>query len=407
MIAYHFPPILGSSGVHRTLQFARYLPKHGWEALVVSVSPLAYPMVTKDQLDDIPSDLIVQRAFALDTARHLSLHGKYFNLTAFPDRWISWWPTGVFACLRLVRRYRPNVIWSTYPIATAHLIGLTTKKLTGLPWIADFRDPMVWKSHHTSNLAHRVWRNLEAAVVKNASSCVFATNSMMLDYIDRYPKAESGSWLVIENGFDETIFEKVEHEDTQLYGGQKNEIQFLHSGILYGEGRNPGPLFEALKLVVEGKHNKIKLVLRGSGTPEIYQRMAADYGLSKIVKVLEPIGYHEAIKEILCADAVITIQGTPFNRQIPAKVYEYIRSGRPILAITDPVGETAKLLNQWDGVHSARAESIFEIKTAIYKILDEIAKSKVPIRPKHNVIRLSRSARAAELAMVLNRIITH
>lgn len=404
MIAYHFPPIRGSSGLHRTLQFARYLPEHGWEGLVVSVSPRAYPMVASDLLDDVPSTLIVRRAFALDSARHFSFRGRYFGFTAFPDRWVSWWPAGVLACLKLIRHYRPAAIWSTYPVATAHLIGLTIRKITGLPWVADFRDPMVHNLRHPQFFGKAIWEGLEKAIVRNADRCVFVTKGMMLDYAARFTETAPASWSVIENGYDEELFNKAERDACQCPCQHKNGVRLLHSGILYGEGRNPAFFFEALKQVVGKRRDLVEVALRGSGDVGVYQRMAADFGLAGVVKVLQPNGYREAIAEMLHADGLILIQGSMFNKQIPAKAYEYLRSGRPILALMDGSGDTAGLLKRWDGIYPAHPESVAQISEALFNLLDYIALRRVPIRPKNEVLSMSRLHRTSELASVLNGI---
>ncbi len=141
MVAYHFPPMRGSSGVQRTLKFAQYLPQSGWQPLVLSAHKRAYDNPGDDQLADIPADVPVRRAFALDSGRHLAVRGRYAGFLALPDRWVSWCLGAIPAGLALARRHRPQVIWSTYPIATAHLIGLALHKMTGLPWVADMRDP--------------------------------------------------------------------------------------------------------------------------------------------------------------------------------------------------------------------------------------------------------------------------
>src|SRR5215212_6559377 len=141
MIAYHFPPSAGSSGIQRTLRFAHHLPKFGWDPLILTAHPRAYDRTSDDQLKDV-NGAVVERAFALDSAKHLSIGGHYPRFAAQPDRWISWWLGAVPKGLAMIRKYRPEVIWSTYPIATAHKIGHTLQRLSGLPWIADFRDPM-------------------------------------------------------------------------------------------------------------------------------------------------------------------------------------------------------------------------------------------------------------------------
>src|SRR5215510_13823207 len=91
MIAFHYPPLRGSSGIQRTLKFSRYLPDYGWQPIILTAKPQAYPQVGEDQLHEIPESVPVIRAFALDTARHLSFRGYYLRRMALPDRWVSWW----------------------------------------------------------------------------------------------------------------------------------------------------------------------------------------------------------------------------------------------------------------------------------------------------------------------------
>ena len=150
MIAYHYPPVGVSSGLQRTLKFSTYLPELGWQPSVLTVHPRAYEARRDDQLADVPKGVTVRRAFALDTARHLSIRGRYPLILALPDKWMSWWIGGVLTGLQMIRETRPDVLWSTYPIATAHMIGLTLHGLTGLPWVADCRDSLI-DDHHPSN----------------------------------------------------------------------------------------------------------------------------------------------------------------------------------------------------------------------------------------------------------------
>ena len=142
MVAYHFPPLAGSSGIQRTLRFVQHLPALGWQPLVLTADPRAYERTSPDLLPDVPAGTVVRRAFALDTARQLSWKGRYLDALARPDRWMSWRFDGVRQGLQLIREFKPELIWSTYPIPTAHRIGLELHRRSGLPWVADFRDPM-------------------------------------------------------------------------------------------------------------------------------------------------------------------------------------------------------------------------------------------------------------------------
>ena len=90
MIAYHFPPLSGSSGIQRTLRFVQHLPSLGWQPLVLSADPRSYEQTGVDLMAEIPQGTVVRRPFALDTARHLSVGGRYLGWMARPDRWMSW-----------------------------------------------------------------------------------------------------------------------------------------------------------------------------------------------------------------------------------------------------------------------------------------------------------------------------
>jgi len=124
MIAFHFPPLAGSSGIQRTLRFARHLPRFGWQPLILTAHPRAYERLSDDLVKDVSDDCVVERAFALDSARHLSIRGRY---PAFPHGRIGGFRGGSGAIpkgLAMIRRYRADAIWSTYPIATATRSGI-------------------------------------------------------------------------------------------------------------------------------------------------------------------------------------------------------------------------------------------------------------------------------------------
>ncbi len=178
LIAFHFPPVRGSSGWQRTLRFAQYLPRHGWKPIVLTVDPLAYE-AQGSGLDgeEIPAGMQVHRAFGLDAGRHLGLLGRYPGRLAVPDRWATWRFFAVRRAMQLIRDSKVSVVWSTFPIATAHAIGRDVAVRSGLPWIADFRDPM-WQGDYPPDPAmNAAWRRLEREVFEAASAVVRAPSS--------------------------------------------------------------------------------------------------------------------------------------------------------------------------------------------------------------------------------------
>ena len=109
LIAYHFPPIRASSGLQRTLSLAKQMPKRGWRASILTVNPRAYEKTDPQQLGDVPEGVKIIRCFSLDAAKDLSFRGQYPKSFSLPDRWASWWVSGVIAGLVSIYRDKCSV----------------------------------------------------------------------------------------------------------------------------------------------------------------------------------------------------------------------------------------------------------------------------------------------------------
>jgi glycosyltransferase involved in cell wall biosynthesis len=405
MIAYHYPPVLGSSGIQRTLKFSQYLPAHGWEPLVLTVNPRAYAETDDGQLREIPPQQIVRRAFALDTARHLALHGAYPRALALPDRWSSWWLGGVFDGLRLIHRYRPKVIWSTYPIATAHLIGLTLARLSGLPWVADFRDSMTEPDYPRDPLTRRAYLWIERRTVARCARAVFTTPGAVRMYRERYPATPAERWRLIENGYDEENFLNAERQT----GSSRDDgrVVLVHSGVLYPSERDPRSFFEALaRLKREGvvSARDLRIVLRATGYDDEYRALLRAQSLDDVVKLEPPISYERALAEMLDADGLLVFQATNCNHQIPAKLYEYLRARRPILALTDPQGDTAAVLRAAGIDTIYRLDSVADIVRGMRVFLERLRAGDAPVASSTAVGACTRRSRTRELAAILDSL---
>lgn len=352
MVAFHFPPQAGSSGILRTLNFAKYLPGNGWNPIVLSAHPRAYEECRDDLLKSIPAETRVVRAFALDAARHLGIMRKYPSILALPDRWSTWWFGGVFSGMREIRRAKPAVLWSTYPITSAHLIGATLARLSGLPWVADFRDPMINGDYPSAPMQRKTWQWLESLVMRTATRCVFTTERAAEVYRQRYPAA-ADKCHVIENGYDDEAFEgNLPKRD----GVAEDQLLLLHSGIIYPRDRDPSAFFQAIaQLIDTGVVERKRLVIRFRAPHhgDEVAALASQYGLADVVDIAPPIPYREAIAEMMGSDLLLVFQGSHFNSQIPAKIYEYLRTGRPVMGLLDPSGDTASQLRKFDAVELA------------------------------------------------------
>lgn len=407
MIAYHFPPLAGSSGIQRTLRFVQHLPDVGWEPLVLTADPKAYESTSGDLLAEVPEGTVVRRSLALDTARHLSIGGRYFNWMAQPDRWISWKYSAVREGLRMIQQYRPDAIWSTYPIATAHLIGAELCEKTNLPWIADFRDPMAQEGYPADERTWRSFKRVEEKAVKLAKLCLFTTPGAARLYRERYPQ-QADRMVVLENGYDEESFSSA-----TTNGDAKNSLNpgcltFLHSGIVYPEERDPRQLFIALAKLKDQKFIKkgdIKIRFRAAVHEELLHSLAAEYGVSEFIEVCGPLPYREALAEMLRADALLILQASSCNEQIPAKIYEYLRARRPIAALTDPVGDTANVLRgaglQW----ISDLDKADKIEVSMKEWICALQANRAPLPEDEIVEQCSRRGRSLSLAGILNSVL--
>lgn len=406
MIAFQFPPFAGSSAIQRTLRFVQQLPRFGWEPIVLSAQAHAYEATSQDLLAAVPSALVVHRAFALDAARHLAIAGRYPAFLARPDRWTSWRWDAVRAGRALIRRYRPAALWSTFPIATAHAIGQGLHAATGLPWIADFRDPMVQPNYPRDPTTRRRYESVESAAVTNTRFCVFTTPGAAQLYRERYRDAPDGRFQVIENGYDEETFGAVEKNCVDRSALVPGAVTFLHSGVVYPSERDPTQLFDALAVLKREADPTLpgwRVRFRAAGHEALLRSMIDARGLADCVELQPPIPYAAAIEEMLRADALLLMQAANCNQQIPAKWYEYLRTGRPVLGLTDPVGDTAGAMRAAGLAWLARLDSVAEIADLFKRALRQIA-SGVATRPSAEVLRAaSREARSESLASLLDR----
>jgi len=407
MIAFHFPPLAGSSGIQRTLCFARHLPRFGWEPLILTAHPRAYERVSDDQLKDVPFDTVVERAFALDSSRHLAVMGRYPAFAARPDRWVTWWLGALAKGLRMIRKYRPDALWSTYPIATAHKIGHTLHRLSGLPWIADFRDPMAQDGYPADPKTWQSFKEIEEAALRSASFGVFVTPGSARLYHERYPDIPNARLAVIENGYDEDDFAPLDGSAPRKGPLLPDTFTLLHSGIVYPIERDPTQLFRALRLMLdEGslKPGELRVRLRATAHEALLATLIDTFRVAEIVELAPPIPYRQTLEEMMRADGLLVLQASNCNEQIPAKVYEYLRCQRPIIALTDPAGDTSRLLSK-SGIHNiARLDSAEDIALALRRFLDQVKRGEATLPSDALVAGASRLHRARELAGLLDRL---
>ncbi len=343
VLAFHYPPDNSSTGVLRTYKFTEYLLRHGWRSHVVTAPSALYVSRNPSGADRIPAQIKVERAWGCDVKRVLGFRGIYPGWLGFPDRYWPWFFAARRAGARAIREGGISAIYSTYPLPTAHLVGLSLRKRFDLPWIADFRDP--WVTGGDRSLTARIEARLESEVVTVADRVICNTPAMRRSFLSRYPYLRQEKFVTITNGYDEKDFAAIVPKPAPKF-------QIFYPGTLDSENRNPRGLFAAIRRALdEGWLNGDDLLVTflGCGSYADSSAFRADLKTfrldDKVDIVRERIPYKDALARMAGADVVVVLSehlsetddDADVQRmtrlQVPAKLYEYLRIGRPLLAL--------------------------------------------------------------------------
>jgi glycosyltransferase involved in cell wall biosynthesis len=351
-IAYHYPPENSSSGVLRTLKHTRYLGRFGWRVTVLTLDRRAYDTVDPQLEAQVPADVRVVRTPFIEVKRHLAVRGRYPAILAIPDRWIGWWPWAVAAGRRIVRSDPVDVIYSTSPHATAHLIALSLARRARIPWVVDFRDP--WYEDPPEPGMTRIGqfaaRRLERRVVARADRIVASTARLRNMLAARYPWRPE-AFIAIPNGYDEGDFAHI----AASADPPGDEMLIVHAGSINENFRDPRPVFEAVRrAVAEGRMERSRIRLRFLGAGPFGESAAMreavrQAGLTSNVEFRPRLSYQDSLLEQSRASVLLLLQASPDTIDlVPAKLFEYLRTGRPVLALV-PEGATSEVLRETGG----------------------------------------------------------
>ncbi len=341
-IAFHYPPVLGSSGVLRSLAFTRYLAENDWNTVVLSASLKSYDAWSEQQLSMLPGNVEVIRAFGRNSSKSFSIKGKYFSFMSQPDNWQSWIVGGVIRGYAKICKTKPSVIVSTYPIASAHIIGYLLHKISGIPWVADFRDPMSQDGYPTNQTKRKIFDWIERKAVARCKRIIVTTKGTQALYRNRFPQANPELFQLIPNGYDAIAFENL----TAIPHGT-DKLVLLHSGVIYPSERDPKDFFNALSTLKKAGlicQDSLEIRLRATGHDDLYLPVLSELDIEDIVTLLPIVPYHQALQEMLSVDGLLLMQAANCNYQVPAKVYEYIQAQKPILGLMPIEGDTGQLL---------------------------------------------------------------
>ena len=375
VVAHAFPPN-ASIGTMRTLRLVRHLADAGWQVSVLTdTADALLPSIPIDMslVARIPSGVSVIRAASWSGFRRvlrrpapatatpatprraLSPVGRLRSLAAqvaavahMPDRQAGWFAPAVMSGVAWSRAGgRPDVIYSSAPPWTGHLVAAVLARRLDRPWVADFRDPWArvpWRSAKLTALERRSAQRLERIVVRRADALIFATRANCADFAAYYGEGLRSRAHFVPNGCDP---DDVAGPPAPAPASEGDEVfELLHAGSLYG-GRDPAPLLRAIRRLVDrgdldpGRF-RLRLLGRTSLPGQDLAATVRDLGLEGPVVMNGPVSRDESLRAMRSASALLLLQpGTTVS--VPGKLFEYLATGRPILALTEE-SETAELV---------------------------------------------------------------
>ena len=381
LVTYYYPPS-GGSGVQRPLKMSRYLPAFGWDVTVLTVDPgyAAYPDPDPSMLADIPAEVTVERTRAWDPysayARLLGAKksdlvgvaglnpsnlstaeasGPKQRLAAWlranvflPDARVGWVPFALRRARQLHADHPFDAVVTTAPPMSLHLVGLAFARATGVPWVADFRDP--WTDRYDlqrlprSRAALALDRAMERAVLRRASRVVTVSPALARSLEVRRGRAVD----VIPNGFDEADFsgdapaaapDSTPGVFTLAFVGNLSEHYDL-SALWTAFAR-----FASADGASPGDRPSLRLRIVGNLAPMLRAGLDA-HGLSGCLDAVPYVPHAAAVAEMRRADALLL----PIPRAegaegiLTGKLFEYLAAGRPIVGIGPVDGDAAQIV---------------------------------------------------------------
>ena len=366
-ILYYFPP-LGGAGVIRPLNFVKFLPEMGIEVDVLTIKEIHYHSYDQSLLNQIPKSVDIKRVETPEPLRLVRVIKDLVNLFRGenyrppdrisygrapiykllrslipPDEKIFSVPSLVFGALKMLSEKKYDWIMTSSPPDSFHLAGLALKHLTGIPWVADFRDP--WHTHHLRRdlniVSYSIDALMERQVVGNSDLIVTTTRSLADEFVQRYNFLEEKKVVTITNGYDpdEVHYRPKMHENKWFV--------FLSCGNFTGR-RTALPFLKAVKLLRNSNlelANRFRFRFIGAFKEE-EEVWVRNEGLTDVIEIEGYKEHKEMLKEMLEADVLLLVLNEEFEpTRIPTRVYEYLWAGKPILAIVPP-GDTQRIIRK-------------------------------------------------------------
>jgi len=352
LIAYYFPP-LGMGGVQRMAKLAKYLPRFGYNVRVLTVKPIRYPAYDPSLLDELPAQVEIFRSGSRDPARisrflplpiRVNASAKTFakqkGSLFWPDAKAGWFRPAVRAAVKIMTKDNVDVILSSSPPITAHLVAMEIKKRFHLPWVADFRD--FWESRPPEDVyrdQERVGKSYRLLDdIAGAADAVTRVNDAIM-------RARTDNAITIMGGYDPDDFENSPRPERNEYF----TLCFLGNA---GSLTPIEPFFAAARRVLESDSTfdrQVRFVIVGANDADEIARTAARYGLTGRIEQTGYLPHRQALRKASESAVLLISLDRRYRGILPGRVFDCLALPAPILAAVPIDGEAARLIGGHNG----------------------------------------------------------
>ncbi|WP_417847292.1 hypothetical protein [Thalassoglobus sp.] len=433
-VAYQFPPV-GGVGVHRVTKFVKYLPQHGWNSTILTVSNPSVPLHDQSLLKDIPAGSLIRRAKTYEPGYGLKKKvsggqgtGKknllvsaiksgiraVGNTLLQPDSQVLWHPHAYRDGLKILKDVHHDAIVATGPPFSSLLLGAKLAKRTGLPLILDYRDEWdisnaYWENKSQSRLSNWIQTRQQHKALKAARSILATTPSSAAAVGEIANQAGSDAVAShIYNGFDPDDFPMDVSLEKEDFGNGTSRFRLAFIGTLWNLN-SIEPVVNALEMLNQTSPaiaNEIELLLAGRRTEE--QEAIVDRLKETAVAVsrLPFIDHTQAVQLMRTADSLLMINSDlpKTQRIINAKTFEYMAAKRPMFVVA-PEGDVWDVVRDLPGTVLCEPKMISNIADQLSLLVEQHRCGVEYSSGDWNINHFHRRQLAGELASLLNQTI--
>ncbi len=406
VIVYYFPP-LGMGGVQRMTKLVKYLPQSGYDVLVMTVKTIRYPAYDETLLEELPGEVRIFRSGSYDPARAAHLlrlpidSGPVASMARergllWPDAKVGWKGPALRLARKIMSRYPVDVILTSSPPITGHLIGRELKQQFGLPWVADFRD--IWEMRPPEK------RYADPKLIQKSNALlqeIGQTADVITAVSDSVGQRISPRAQAIMGGYDPADFVGITAAPSE------ETFTLTHLGTI-SDMAPMEPYFAAAQIVAARNSafdERIRFNFVGEVDALQIKRQAAAYGLADRVYLAGYLPHTEALQEASKAAALLISVADGYPETLPGKIFDCLALPAPLLASVPLGGEPDRLIARCHGGLSAVSTQPKVLADQMELLFKDYLEGKR--WNKDDLTGYSRPSMAAQFAQLFDKVRRH